>query len=211
MVYEFNASLFRKKRFRKFLDLCNPKPTDTILDVGGTVDFWTSESLMFNKIDLLNIRYAESSSEITNNSNRINLVIGDARCLPYKNESYDIVFSNSVIEHVGSWEDQVNFSKECSRVAKKMWIQTPARSFFIEPHFITVFIHWLPKKIQKKLVRCCSLWGLLNKPTPEFVCNMVDEIRLISYNEMRILFPDCQIHKERVGILFVKSYIAYRG
>ena len=181
------------------------------LDVGGTTDFWTVENLVCNKIDLLNMRHAETSSQVSSDSKQIRLVIGDARHLPYDNDSYDIVFSNSVIEHVGSFEDQMNFAKECSRVGRKIWIQTPARSFLIEPHFMTFFIHWLPKKIQKRLVRRCSLWGLLNKPTPESICNMVDEIRLISLKEMRVLFPDCQIYKERVGILFVKSYIAYRG
>ena len=211
MVYKFNAFLFRKKRFQKFLDLCKPQLTDTMLDVGGTIDFWSGENQVCNKIDVLNIRHIETSSNISNNAKQIDLVVGDGRCLPYNNNSYNIVFSNSVIEHVGSWEDQVNFAQECSRVGKKIWIQTPAKSFFIEPHYMTIFIHWLPKKMQKNLIRYFSVWGLLCKPAPESVCAIVDEIRLISSDEMRILFPDCKILKERFAFLFVKSYIAYRG
>ena len=210
-VYKFNASLFRKKRFQKFVDLCMPELTDTMLDVGGTVDFWSGKKQFCKKIDLLNIRHIQMPQSLSNIHTQIDLVKGDARCLMYNDSSYDIVFSNSVIEHVGSWEDQVSFANECRRVGKKLWIQTPAKSFFIEPHFMTLFVHWLPKKFQKYLVRYFSLWGLLNRPTAESVSKMVDEIRLISFDEMRILFPDCKIHRERVAFVFVKSYIAYRA
>jgi len=47
---------------------------------------------------------------------------------------FDLVFSNSVIEHVGDFERMRQFVHEARRVAKSYWIQTPSKWFPIEPH-----------------------------------------------------------------------------
>jgi hypothetical protein len=123
---------------------------------------------------------------------------------------YDIVFSNSVIEHVGSWEDQQAFAREVRRVGKKVWVQTPAMECPIEPHYLAPFMHWLPKYIQRRLIRWCSVYGLVQRPSQKEVKQMVDSIRLISKAEMNELFPDCEILIERMFCIFPKSYIAVR-
>lgn len=76
-------------------------------------------------------------------------VQGDGRNLPYTNNEFDIVFSNSVIEHVGTFEDQKRFAEEIRRVAKSYWVQTPNRHFPVETHLIAPFIHFLPRNFQK--------------------------------------------------------------
>ncbi len=135
---------------------------------------------------------------------------GDACALPYPDQSFDILFSNSVIEHVGDWERQQAFAHEARRVARKLWIQTPAREFFIEPHYIGLFVHWLPKPWQPFYIRWFTLWGLLHKPSPTEIQVRIDEFRLLSLAEFKSLFPDCTILRERFLGLFTKSYIAYR-
>lgn len=138
------------------------------------------------------------------------MVVGNGCELEYADESYDIVFSNSVIEHLGTWENQIRFANEARRVGGKLWIQTPAREFFIEPHFIAPFIHWMPKSARKRLLRYFTVWGWLSKPTPEQVDSAIAEIRLLSYEEMLQLFPDCEIYRERFLFFFTKSYSAHR-
>ena len=126
------------------------------------------------------------------------------------NQAYDVVFSNSVIEHVGDWTDQQAFSHEVRRVGGRLWIQTPARICPIEPHYIAPFIHWFPKDLQRKLIPWCSLYGLIQRPTSDEITKVVDSIRLLTKSEVHSLFPDCEILVERILFIIPKSYIAIR-
>jgi ubiquinone/menaquinone biosynthesis C-methylase UbiE len=133
-------------------------------------------------------------------------VEGDATELPLADNAFDIAFSNSVIEHVGTWEKQQAFAREACRMARKLWIQTPARSFPIEAHLLAPYIQYLPKSVQHSFVR----WTLRGLLQPDAVHKIVDEVRLLTYREMKQLFPDCLILKEcMLGL--TKSYIAVRG
>ena len=137
------------------------------------------------------------------------IIVGDGTKLPYAEQEFDVVFSNSVIEHVGTFEQQRRFADEARRVGKRLWVQTPAKCFFIEPHLITPFIHWLPRWVSRQLLRYGTVWGWLTKPTKTEVENFLNEVRLLNYKEMKRLFPDCRIHRERFFGL-TKSYIAIR-
>jgi ubiquinone/menaquinone biosynthesis C-methylase UbiE len=135
---------------------------------------------------------------------------GDGCNLPFADGSYDMVFSNSVIEHVGTWEQQQAFAREARRVGRKLWIQTPAFECPVEPHYIAPFVHYLPRSVQKATLRWCTPWGWLQKPTKQQVNDAVDSTRLLSKREFRELFPDCEILTERLAGILPKSYIAIR-
>ena len=124
--------------------------------------------------------------------------------------SYDIGFSNSVIEHVGSWERQQQFAAEIRRVAKAVWVQTPAYECPIEPHYLTPFIHYLPRSCQKKILRWGTVRGWIARPNQAEINEMVDTTRLLRKAEMSMLFPDCEIIVERLFWIMPKSYIAIR-
>ena len=111
-----------------------------------------------------------------------------------------------MIEHVGSWERQLAFAQEARRVARKLWVQTPARNFPIEAHLLAPFIQYLPKRVQHRIVR----WTPRGLLTPEVVHEIINEVRLLNYREIQELFPDCQILRERLFFL-TKSYIAVRN
>jgi hypothetical protein len=191
---------------RRFLKEIAPSPDTRILDVGGCAATWDYVAGVSGQITILNVR-APSSVELSDA--RYTFVEGDGTALPFADNSFDLVFSNSVIEHVGSSERQRAFAREVARVGKALWIQTPAKSFPIEPHFIAPCLHWLPVQCRKLFARRFSLWGWLTKPTQERVNEFVDEIRLVTYREVRELFPHCEIIVERfLGL--PKSYIAFR-
>ena len=193
---------FRRRRMDRFFANVAPSPESRVLDVGGTAQTWMGESNGHAQfpVTLLNIRkYDEVDSD------RFTSVEADATNLPFADNAFDIAFSNSVIEHVGTWEKQQLFAREVSRVARNLWVQTPARSFPIEAHLLAPYIQYLPKKLQHRIVR----WTPRGILQPEVVHEIVDEVRLLTCGEMKRLFPDCLILKERV-LGLTKSYIAVR-
>jgi SAM-dependent methyltransferase len=196
---------FRRKRIRIFLETIQPRKGDAILDVGGYPGNWTGVPLDA-AITTLNLEVSAGWDRI---DPRCKPVVGDATKLQYADSSFEIVFSNSVIEHVGSWERQQQFAKEVRRVGRKLWIQTPARIFPIEPHYLAPFIHWFPRSLQRRLIRNFTVLGWLRRPNAQQVEALVEEIRLLSKRELQRLFPDCVILVE-CSLGLPKSYIAVR-
>lgn len=186
-----------------FTDLCPLTRETTILDVGGTPDLW---SLIPEKPRVTMLNRGRSYDRLPSHLTSID---GDARALDFPDGSFDIVFSNSVIEHVGNWEDQMRCAAEMRRVGRAYYVQTPNLLFPVEPHVFALGVHWLPMAIRRRVVRWASLWGLRDRPTQAQVDAMLDDIRLLSAQDMRTLFPDAEIHRERIGLL-TKSLIAVR-
>lgn len=54
-------------------------------------------------------------------------VVGDGTRLAFEDQSFDLVYSNSVIEHLGTWEKQQAFAAEARRVGRGYWIPTPGQ------------------------------------------------------------------------------------
>ena len=201
--------IFRRRRMRTFYTMFSPSNETRVLDIGGTPNTWFTESandLRF-PVTLINLRFP--NIPLLSDS-RFSAIMGDATQLPFADASFDLAFSNSVIEHLTTWERQQKFAQEARRVATKLWIQTPARSFPVEPHVFAPFFQFLPRHVQTKVARRFTLWGILNKPTPEQIEETISEIRLLTYREVKQLFPDCHILRERV-LGLTKSYIAVRG
>ena len=205
-LYGLLSARFRRRRLHWFTDVISPKSDSTILDLGGYPWFWL-DSTLASRITLLNPHVVPGLAEQF--ASRFQFVIGDGCDLDYPDQSFDIVFSNSVIEHLGTYARQQAFAAEARRVGRALWIQTPAKEFFIEPHLLTPFIHFLPRSVQSRLLRYGTVWGLLTKPSPAEVKAFLNEVRLLSEGEMQELFPDCQISREKwMGL--TKSYVAVR-
>lgn len=71
---------------------------------------------------------------------------------PFADREFDIVFSNAVVEHTGTREQQKAFIREYCRVVKKFFFTTPNRWFPIEPHTAILLIHWLPANLFRKML-----------------------------------------------------------
>jgi len=181
-------------------------PIDTVLDVGGFAHCWDGSPLPPRAITLLN---SDASAATGAQAAGFPFLTGDGCALPFPERSFDLLFSNSVIEHVGDWNRQQAFAREARRVGRHLWIQTPAREFFIEPHWIAPFIHWFSVPWQRRLARHFTVRGWIERPSPAAIDALLAEIRLLTFAEMRQLFPDCTILRERFCGL-TKSYIALR-
>src|SRR3989442_1577611 len=95
---------FRQRRMAQLTSTLGLHEGMRVLDVGGTGEIWESAPAR-PQLVLLNHPRAGEEMEVTTA-----LVFGDGRALPFADQSFDLVFSNSVIEHVGSTEDQRRFA-----------------------------------------------------------------------------------------------------
>lgn len=193
---------FRPRRMRLFVETFQVTPDHRIIDVGGYIPDWNDVQPQ-PQVLVVNLE------PMDRRKGSIRKVQGDGRRLSWPDGSFDVAFSNSVIEHAGGWEDQQAFAREVARVAHGYFVQTPNRWFPIEPHTLAPFIHFLPAAWQPWLVRRLSPWAWFVRPTPEQVAAFLSCIRLLDAGEMRALFPDATIVRERFCGL-TKSIIAVR-
>jgi hypothetical protein len=189
---------------KHFAETFRPTSETTVLDVGGTPYNWEQIGARF-PITLLNTETLDADGI----GAHYTLVEGSGTRLDFADRSFDIAFSNSVIEHVGSLAEQRAFAEELGRVGRQLWVQTPARGFFVEPHLLTPFIHFLPRSWQRRLARNFTLWGWLTRPSQTLVDRMLGQLNLLDYATFRGLFPDCEIRRERF-LGFTKSFVAVR-
>lgn len=137
-------------------------------------------------------------------------VVGDGRQTTYSDAEFDLVFSNSVIEHVGTHTDAQRFAGEMQRVGRAFCCQTPNKWFPVEPHLGTLFLHWLPSLLEKYwILRYFTLWGLMHKPDRETAKIVAKDARLLTKSDLKGLFPGAEIITERV-LLLPKSYTVVR-
>ncbi len=193
---------------RAFLEEFNLGQQARILDVGGTPDIW-STTRTSARVFLLNLPRARTE----NLARGFLYVEGDGCGLPFRDQSFDVVFSNSVIEHVESAEAQKRFAREVARVGKGYWVQTPNRYFPIETHLVTPLLHMLPKAWAAFLAQRFTVWALIHRPSPAdkqwYLHHILQEVRLCSKGDLGNLFPDGCIQEERFCFL-TKSLIAVR-
>src|SRR5438445_13817496 len=117
---------FRTRRMRRFAREFGVTNDTRILDVGGTPLNWSFVA-SHPLVTIVNLPGEPLDR-------RFAWVWGDGRALPFADGSFDIVFSNSVIEHVGDTESHRRFAEEIARVGRAYWVETPNRWFPIEPH-----------------------------------------------------------------------------
>ncbi len=202
------ASRMRRRRLGLFFGLLEafPEPV-SILDVGGTVEFWNDlapELPRECRITLLNIATQDCAS-----APHITSTAGDARRMDaIADGEFDLCFSNSVIEHVGTFADQRAMATEVQRVSKAIFIQTPNRYFPIEPHFLVPLWQFYPVSVRVALLRRFNLGWMPRTPDAQAARAEVRQIRLLNAAEMQALFPDTAIYREKLGPL-TKSIVAW--
>jgi Methyltransferase domain len=209
-LYAKLSPQFRLRRMNRFAEAFEIDSRTRILDVGGSHHIWRLLPVR-PRVVMLNILPPDNEyNPDDRGTSNLTVVLGDARHLPFKEDSFDLVFSNSLIEHLYTFDQQQRFADECRRVAARYYIQVPNQHFFLEPHLLTPFIHWLPKLARARLVRNFTVWGLVTRPTRKECEHFIDEVRLLTERDLRRLFPEAEIWHERV-VGMSKSLMAVKS
>lgn len=193
------SKMMRKKRMALFTKLMQPTSGMRILDLGGQPDIWDCIELPLN-ITCLNLPGVAATTHPSHH--QITYVEGDACNMPYfQPGDFDLVFSNSVIEHVGDHNRRLQFANEVLRLSKKYWVQTPSKCFPIEAHCGMPFWWFYPKALRSYFLR---RW---RKKLPAWT-EMVATTSVVSANELRNILPGCKIKYEWL-IVVPKSLVSY--
>jgi len=201
-IYRVVGGYFRSRRLHwlktEFAD-CR-----RVIDLGGRIEMWRATDFGEHTV-IVNLEPEPDSVPP-----QFTYVHGDARNTGLPDEAFDLAFSNSVIEHVGSFEDQKRFADEMLRIGKRVYCQTPNQRFPVEPHFLGICVHWLPRKWFHHFVdRYLTLHGWRYRPTREESVALINSIRLLTRDELLQLFPGCKIKTEWfLGL--PKSFVVWR-
>ncbi|MDE5452805.1 methyltransferase domain-containing protein [Bradyrhizobium sp. CSA112] len=203
---------FRKSRFQAFKRLVAnaiaKKNFCRILDVGGTLEYWRSfqADLDWSKVDVTLVNLDPDLVDLPG----FKSLYCDARSISqFADNSFDVVHSNSVIEHVGRWNDMAAMAGEVRRLAPAYFVQTPYFWFPLEPHARTLFFHWMPECWRYRLLMRRSLGFWPQQPNLGSAVTAVQSALLLDKRQMQFLFPDARIVPERCFGL-TKSLIAIR-
>jgi hypothetical protein len=205
----------RQKRFayvQSLIDtIVQEKGSCSILDIGGRANYWHHNFSAIDRQKLVSVTLCNiDESEKTPDSEQIRWTLGDATALDYPDNAFDLVHSNSTIEHVGRWADMEKMAQNVRRLASRYYIQVPYFWFPVEPHFRAVGFHWLPEQWRVRLVQKyrCGFHG----PEPDLAkaMHMVQSACLLDRKQLQALFPDARIENEKFYGL-TKSLMAIKG
>jgi hypothetical protein len=183
-----------------------PKLRDmTVLDLGGTPRFWSAAPVRPQRVVTVNLEDEDDAG-----LNWVMPVTGDACDLPtaVRRDRFDLVFSNSLIEHVGGHERRKQFAAQVHMIAERHWIQSPYRYFPVEPHWVFPWHQHLPVATRAWVSRRWPLGHIRSSPNRAVADAL--SVELLSKTEMRYYFPDSQLLEERV-VGITKSLVAARS
>lgn len=208
-------SSFRLARFSAFLNLINSIPVMDrplrILDVGGVEAYWGDKKRLIGRpveITLVNLDGKQPVNP------GFVFLRGNACHMPeFPDNSFDVIHSNSVIEHVGQWSSMMSMAKEIRRIAPSYFVQTPYFWFPLEPHARTPFLHWLPESLKFRLVmarKCGPYWS--KAATVDEAMRTIQDATLLDRRMFSALFPDATIIPEKFfgmtkSLMAIRKYV----
>lgn len=202
----------RLERFGLFKSFIEPYPKPIqILDIGGTQKFW--EWMNFTDVPNVFVTLVNPASvEVDARHKNFKGIVGDGTNLAdIADSEYDIVFSNSAIEHVATYENQEKMAAEIQRVARNYFVQTPNYRFPIEPHFLFPGFQWLPMATRIWLLKTLPLFERRvggKRLDAVAAKDKAEEVRLLKRNEMLALFPRASLFEEKMFGM-TKSFVVH--
>lgn len=195
----------RTRRWQWLTDTFPGLAEMSVLDLGGRVDTWERAPVRAKHVHVVNLEPLPAELPTWAEVDR-----ADACALPgyIARRRYDLVFSNSVIEHVGGHERRVRFAEAVRALADAYWVQTPYRYFPVEPHWIAPGMQFLPVAARSRLAH---RWPLGHTRSPDRATALQDVLwtELLDRTQLRHYFPDATLRAERV-LGLTKSLIALR-
>jgi hypothetical protein len=210
MLFELFQTISKRRRSARkdwFNRIVRVAPNWKILDIGCGENFrspWFGHSSNVIGIDLRWVSGGMKAYE--------RFVCGDACHLPFPDQAFDFVYSNSLIEHLPSREHQRRFASEVNRVGRHFWIQTPNTDFPVDPHYLLPFFQHLPENWQKrtayKLSGSWLIGGYYITRGWDVSQYEFETVLGLNSRQLRALFPSARLlHHRFVGLS--QSIIAY--
>lgn len=196
---------FRDRRMETFLHLMErvPRPA-TLLDVGGTSAFWRGRLPEGVSLTLINVDDQEPPAGGC-------ALVGDACDLSrFADRSFDVVFSNSVLGHVGQLERQMRMAEEVRRVGVRYFLQTPNQGFPIDWRTMAPCFHWLRPSAQAWCLQRMRVGRYGRVCDADEAMHLATRVRNVSRSELRAMFPDAVMAPERV-LGLAKSFVVHHG
>jgi predicted SAM-dependent methyltransferase len=166
---------------------------ESIIDVGVTADKTQIASNFFERLypnpEKITAFSDQDASWMENEYKGLKFRQGTALEMPFDKNTFELVFSSAVIEHIGSRNNQSKFIEECFRISRKyVFITTPNRYYPIELHTALPFIHWLPKNIHRKILKIIG---------QEFFAEEAN-LNLLARNELKTLCRENGIERYKI-------------
>lgn len=193
----------RTKKFELLGSLFQPCPEDRVLDIGASGEVFLRYT--FEDVYPYPQRILAGGYELREvvSARRCypkpNYAVFDGCALPFPDQSFDLVFSNAVIEHILGNGRQQQFAREIMRVGKSWFVTTPNYWFPFESHYHLPLIQFMPPLFRREYNR------LLGTHIPK---GKVPELSLLSARGLRRLFPTSHIAKVRVTF-WPETLVAY--
>ena len=184
---------------RRFPDLENMR----VLDLGGTATAWRGAAAHPAKLTLVNLGHEADQGEPW-----MDIVYADACAGGFG--QYDLVFSNSLLEHLGGHARRQQFAEVVRESAPYWWIQTPYRYFPVEPHWVFPGFQFLPFRVRQEITQRWKIGHMGAHADATEAASLVASVELISVTEMRSYFPAGEIWFERLAGL-PKSLVAVKA
>jgi len=177
----------------------------SVIDLDGRVGMWLRAPFRPATIHIVNLQ-----APPTEVPPWMRVDQGDACALSDEiaGSKYDLVFSNSLLEHVGGHAQRARFADNVHALSARHWIQTPYRYFPVEPHWLFPGFQFLLLSARAEISR---KWPLVHFPPESRAANVrrVMEVELLSRTEMQSYFPDSTLLPEKTMGL-TKSLIALK-
>lgn len=197
----------REQRWQLFGRLFPDIASMSVVDLGGTTEWWHRAPVQPASVTVVNLTEPGESSEswlrpVVGNACTARQALTDAGCP----SSYDLAFSNSLLEHVGGHAARGALADEVLALAPRHWVQTPYRYFPLEPHWLFPGLQFVPIAARARLA---AKWPLSNTKPSNLASAMADVqwTELIGIAELHAYFPGSEIHRERLAGL-TKSIVA---
>jgi hypothetical protein len=198
----------RRRIFERFMTVMQPTPETRLLDIGATGDTTFRESNFFEQFypypERITCVGTENASHLEERYRGLKFVpVQPGEPLPFSNGEFDIVFSNAVVEHTGGLAGQRAFLLEACRVARRVFITTPNRWFPVETHTGVPLLHYLPKRMYRRILGRTALGYWSHE----------ENLNLLTSREFVTLFPgNYPVAIKRIGVgisVFQSNLVAY--
>ena len=201
--------IITKKRL-EIVDIINSQIVlnniNNILDIGTTSDT-ENKSSNFIIRNLKNVKnfYSISDQLITLPFFKKKLqksIIENFSEYEIENFKSDLVVSNATIEHVGNYNNQKTMVSNMNKLSKKIVIiSTPYRYHPLEFHTKIPFIHWLPKKIHRMILKKFNL----------VFYSKEENLNLLSKSDLSSFIKNERIRSEfkYIKFLFLRSNLIF--